>query len=105
MTGHTPGPWESHHQKMDSIDHEWSLQTTDHAFLLFNFSPTLSPGECKANARLIAAAPDMLAALKTAFLLPRPWTVGARLITEEKWNAAVDAVTSAIAKAEGHPSR
>lgn len=79
MSEHTPGPWESHHQKMDSIDHEWSLQTVDHAFLLFNFSPTLSPDECKANARLIAAAPDMLAALKTAFLLPRRMDCGRQI--------------------------
>ena len=50
---------------------------------------------CEANARLIAAAPDLLEACRLvhdcAFLDSR--------CTEDQWNAAVNAVESAIAKA------
>lgn len=64
MTEHTPGPWDLHHQSPEfrGGDCDWSLQTEEAgAFLLFCHHPK-APAE--ANARLIAAAPDMLACLQ-----------------------------------------
>lgn len=52
-----------------------------------------------ANARLIAAAPDLLAALKRVWVLPRPWIDGAT--SWERWEAACQAIDDAIKKAEG----
>jgi hypothetical protein len=104
MTDHTPGPWEWHHQKIDSIDYEWSLQTPTQAFLLFDFSPTISPDECAANSSLIAAAPEMLAALKDA--IARADQVAFELDLEglqrcPESQAIYDQCVAAITKAEG----
>lgn len=107
MNKHTPGPWEFHHQKIDSIDYEWSLQTPDHAFLLFNFSPTLSPDECKANASLIAAAPDLLEAMKELADIQQfatGWENGVEsngIQEADYWHSkTMERVKAAIAKAE-----
>lgn len=112
MTEHTPGPWEAHHQKMDSIDYEWSLQTPTHAFLMFDFSPTLAPDECNANARLIAAAPELLDALRELVELQiyaTGWENGVEsngIQEADYWHAnCMESAKAAIAKAEGHPSR
>jgi hypothetical protein len=65
MTKHTPGPWyvrgapaAYQHEKPRDITSGHSLIAT--ACMLNNFR-----GETLANARLIAAAPDMLEALRT----------------------------------------
>lgn len=60
---HIDGPWEWHHARMDSVSHEWSLQTPTHAFLLFDFLPSIDHQERLAIANLMAAAPNLLAAL------------------------------------------
>ncbi len=101
MVEHTPGPWEFHHQKMDSIDYEWSLQTPTHAFLLFDFSPILSLDECKANASLIAAAPDLLEVLRLFDTFA--WTaVKADCIESlNELNRRITLARAAIAKARG----
>ena len=64
QTKHTPGPWDIHESEgrieihpADDID---GLRVI--ADLVFG--DTLSADECRANARLIAAAPDLLEALK-----------------------------------------
>ena len=49
------------------------------------------------NARLIAAAPDLLAACHLALKLPRPWMDGE--ITQEEWTEAFDKIQAAISKA------
>jgi len=51
-----------------------------------------APGRTEANARLIAAAPELLAALKGLIDLAGPSCVG-----------ACDVARAAIAKAEGRP--
>jgi hypothetical protein len=54
---HTPGPWV---QTCESIDPDWHIVTTKGGAIVANvFAPQSS------NARLIAAAPDMLEALRT----------------------------------------
>jgi hypothetical protein len=55
--------------------------------------------ETIAYGHLIAAAPEMLKALKNVRKIPRPWMDGNA--TGDEWLAACDAVESAIAKAEG----
>ena len=93
-TSHTPGPWEVFESHtgiyiLDSAEQaavcrlEWCL-------------------EAEANARLIAAAPDLLAALKGIFehcaMIHRAWGDGSN---HKEADAAIAAGKAAIAKAEG----
>jgi hypothetical protein len=55
---HTDGPWKF---RFESIDSEWAIVTTASGSIIANVNSDLRQ---KANARLIAAAPDLLAALK-----------------------------------------
>lgn len=67
---HTPGPWYLHHQSPDFVagDCDWSLQTEKAgAFLLFCHHPE---APAKANARLIAAAPELFEALQRLVAAP-----------------------------------
>lgn len=78
---HTPGPWtaDGHH-----------VATSEYGI---GAPYIVAKGKCaKANALLIAAAPDMLAALKE--LAAR---LGPRWFLEQNWNAPI----AAILKAEG----
>lgn len=106
MSAHTPGPW-----KAVPVDGEWSVRT------LSPFAPTgqtvvhigpdcvsernrpVCSGEAVANARLIAAAPDLLAALET-FLA---WYETAALPREQIVGLAARAgeARAAIARARG----
>lgn len=61
--------------------------------------PTLLIEEARANARLIAAAPDLLEACKALVDAPHQEHFAARLNDEEM--AGLDAIKRAIAKAEG----
>ena len=76
MSGHTPGPWSI----VESIDpgmvSSWSIQIGAHQLPFFPYkrvysecrsqSGLVSDYEMHANARLIAAAPELLAHLKFA---------------------------------------
>lgn len=90
MSKHTPGPWEYDNGGVSRLkDHSGELRlmvdiTTD--------SPIV--GEDEANAHLIAAAPDLLEALRRA---RREWHVGFGVLSGE----TTDAIDRAIAKAEG----
>ena len=82
MSSHTPGPWESKRRLVwdtngFSLADCWDYNRTEE--------------ECFANARLIAAAPDMLEALEY---------VNAKS-TIDMDDAMIDVVTAAIAKAKG----
>lgn len=66
--------------------------------------------EADATARLIAAAPDLLAALKQAKKIAAPWIDGAMrrgdpqrraTLTFAEWDALIAQIDDAIAKAEG----
>lgn len=57
MIKHTPGPWASRNYP------PWIDGGGRCLARLANHTPALSPAEIAANARLIAAAPDLLAAL------------------------------------------
>ena len=97
MSAHTPGPWFHSNTSM------WGCVTTKpdgHGHVVAEVdSPHTGKGrldhnrteETKANARLIAAAPDLLAALKA---------VAATMATD---HVAYFETQRAIAKAEGKP--
>ena len=70
MSGHTPGPW---HLAGDS---EGTMVTADGGEQIAMWPPQGGTIEQCANARLIAAAPDLLDALKMALEAPdddRSW--------------------------------
>jgi len=64
---HTPGPWEVCAARNSASPVEINSMTGYVAVIAFNASADAirEPGEIEANARLIAAAPELLAALKT----------------------------------------
>lgn len=55
---HTDGPWKF---RFESIDQEWAIVTTASGSIIANVN---SDHHQKANARLIAAAPDLIHALR-----------------------------------------
>ena len=59
---HTPGPW----KVCQGQTHEWTSVFAENGTFVTNtnHSRARSDGEASANARLIAAAPDLLAALE-----------------------------------------
>lgn len=60
QTTHTPGPWEV------LAGPEWGGFTVGGQRIVATMREWGFPGEAEANARLIAAAPDLLAALESA---------------------------------------
>ena len=71
MSAHTPGPW--HVDKLLSI---YAGEAPDYVFVALPLKAA-SPEERAANARLIAAAPAMYAALVKAEVLA--WAAGSRV--------------------------
>lgn len=93
---HTPGPWVA---KMSKY-HEESLlvqagMPSNRVLVRFGSASEQLDDIDRANARLIAAAPDMLAALKGAELQLRAHKIDCR---------ELDEIRAAIAKAEGRSS-
>jgi hypothetical protein len=86
---HTPGPW--HVRQGSDCLHVVSDDTTMHTGCI-SFA-----GNGHANARLIAAAPEMLAALK---LIESVYRQNAVADVSEP-SSVLDAVQAAIAKADG----
>ena len=93
-TRHTPGPWD-----WTAFNHGLCTVTHDKGSGIENDCELIAQGYMgEANARLIAAAPDLLNALKgvqEAFAHLKPLELGE--IVED----ALDAVDAVIAKAEG----
>ena len=89
MSKHTPGPWQT------SIDGERVLDNTES--FVANCKPTDSAFPMnKANARLIAAAPELLAALKVLTL-----DAAVKSWLEAHDPKAIEQARAAIARAEG----
>ena len=89
MSKHTPGPWVVRHvpERYNASTYciDWSAHQEEVAEIVHG----------EANARLIAAAPDLLAAAKGLL----------GLAERHGWlHVAVDAARAAIAKAEGEQS-
>ena len=96
-TKHTPGPWKpSTDYRLRSIDIvPWNAQGESIAKIKTGM-PT-GDGEAIANARLIAAAPELLAACHLAHV-----RLTAGNLAEQAFNKSIaDRIESAISKAEG----
>ncbi len=63
MSGHTPGPWKL---VQESVDPSWHIITAAGGRITVNIHIEAGNATDIANARLIAAAPEMLEALKMA---------------------------------------
>lgn len=104
-TKHTPGPW------IVASDKTSVLQVTPDTDSPFpcvvdcaSGYNAMSFGEAKENARLIAAAPDLLAALEALVALHYSWSRGSAYVPvefEKKNDAAITAARVAITKATG----
>jgi len=100
---HTPGPWSATKQSKTS----YRIDTAGEQFpewkgLAHVFIAVGTEDESKANASLIAAAPDMLAALRALYehcaMIHKSWGDGDN---SKQANAAKKAGLAAIAQAEG----
>jgi hypothetical protein len=89
-TAHTPGPWR-YQEKSDAYTH--IVRAGEHRFICQ--LPQDTSGKAEADARLIAAAPDMLALLNEAAEFIQPFNRAEDLL---------DRIEAAIAKAEGRTS-
>ena len=107
MSSHTPAPWEA----MGGTYVKASDQLGIRLFGMGSF-PEVSDAEIEADARLIAAAPEMLAALETAQRVLRSkefrrWEGQAALMvirgqgSPYQGEQCIDAIEAAIAKARG----
>ena len=100
---YTPGPW-----KLKPVDDRFLYGTRvqgperDDAFNCIADVPGGKDPECLANARLIAAAPDLLEALKS-LLIEGPKSVRdlGNLVDPITYTVALNNARAAIAKAEG----
>jgi hypothetical protein len=97
----TPGPWGVN--KYGSV----GAGAHYHVPIVASVEPLYGVDQCfgshAANARLIAAAPELYKALTALMKIgPRPWMEGAQ-VTWETWIAAYEAAERALAKARGEP--
>jgi len=86
MATHTPGPWAAIPDSREDSEGDWYIIAPD--------EDVITTGLSEPDAALIAAAPDLLAALKEVRGCPQaaPW-----LVRTGAW----DLLNAAIAKAEG----
>ena len=94
MTKHTPGPWQSQDDLKEvlSSDIYW-VYGPDERLVANTFTPGRTMAECRANGRVIKAAPDMLGALEAWMALddmPQGWDrANARIKAMELRDAAL----------------
>lgn len=91
MSGHTPGPWV--YMGMVTVEdvEAWTVKCADKRYIR---AEGRSYDEAEANARLIAAAPDLLIALKRLY-------VAMFEINPNDYTPNLQEAADAIAKAEG----
>lgn len=100
MSGHTPGPW----FPVLNCAGAWDITVAD-----TQFSQSVAgvvhnkyiPGDAEANARLIAASPRLLAALKALVAAEDQYCRDTGLKTDDPITRAVKKARAAIAEAEG----
>lgn len=100
---HTPGPWRTGDAGLTVFGPKTDEPAPVTIALLPNPSPRVSPDERRANARLIAAAPDLLAALYVAL----PFVMDAEDDPTFKPGyvaGRIKEIRAAIARAEGGAS-
>lgn len=97
-TQHTPGPW--HARVHSTYSHIWGPDGTKRGCIgSVNLHGDTSREEREANARLIAAAPELLEALRRAWALVDS-QIRCNAPTENAIKLAAD-IRAAIARAEG----
>lgn len=95
QTKHTQGPWRT---SLTEGQRAWNVSseaTGRTVAIVSDWSP-----EAEANARLIAAAPELLEALKSARFAIQV-TLDSGLVTEKNVRSTLNHIDAAIAKAEG----
>lgn len=101
-TAHTPGPWtptHSHGSESELFDLERSVYAGDVPIAAVAGQAPGGPREWSANARLLAAAPDLLDACRAVVAWGE--RVGALAQCSPHWPAVVEQAKAAILKAEG----
>jgi hypothetical protein len=100
---HTPGPW--YVREQDDIDAEgngyvWAVKGESHGSYIQN------PGHAnsEANARLMAAAPEMLKALEELLDLTALMPNSDDAVNDPELEPALERARAAIAKAQGEPT-
>lgn len=93
---HTPGPWEIVQECTNSLD----IIAEETCVCSINTEEDLLPDDCeeRANARLIAAAPELLEAL--TYILMSVGRLGANADVNHPYRGAWEAARAAIAKTE-----
>ena len=92
MSAHTPGPWHVEGQYV------FSPPVASNPICATGRHLGQAIEEVEANARLIAAAPDLLGALRFILAFYEP---GQRHLDTEAWKQAEGGARAAVAKAEG----
>jgi len=95
QTRHTPGPWDVHGDHATLVgprNGKQMLAEAKHGHIVTECALTI--GEAQANARLIAAAPELLEALKAM--------LNGGIDTGLTWEETCNQAAAAIAKAEGN---
>ena len=93
---HTPGPWNCNHSSASGYDIVCSENSPTDVCVISRRDKTT--GEIDANARLIAAAPELLAALERAYMALIGYLPAHR---NGVTDAAIGAASAAITKATG----
>jgi hypothetical protein len=103
MSAHTPGPW-SRFAPLGLVGNWWAEHLPEGSLVIATGNDAgdrviaATPSQQDANAHLIAAAPDLYAALEAALSL---LTADLRTVSDSTYKATVGQIRSAIAKARG----
>jgi hypothetical protein len=96
-TKHTPGPWEAWDGSLDGFDGEWDVAGPDQCSIASMSSTTKDakyPRNKEANAKLIAAAPDLLYACERAVYMVDACPFEGSLTVAEQMRAAIAKATT-----------
>ncbi len=96
MSKHTPGPWRVEHQNPSPTTGEWMIAGSKPGYLAE--VRDCGSGDVRANARLIAAAPDLLEACE---LIVSAFDQLAPMSSARNEPLQINAARAAIAKARG----
>jgi len=96
VSKYTPGPWKA------TTRHVTAQETDDRLALDVQINGG-NRDDNKANARLIAAAPELLEACKRLLVEVRWESMRADIVTDDAW-ANIDFAKAAIQKATGEPA-
>lgn len=105
MTRHTKGPWSlsaGYHKCMDGSPADWTIEAPNGGPIAFLGDDNAGPRyERDANARLIAASPDLLAAAISARDMMQRWADQYGEGLDDLEQRAFDQIDTAIRKATG----